>query len=376
MRRGAWKSVFIAMMVMVGSLAGGMVQAVVRPDGWPRLSAQAAVLIDARNGAILYEKNAFLQRDPASTTKIMTALLVIEHGHLGKIVTVSRRSDNTPGSSLHIQTNHRYTRLDLLRGMLLKSGNDASVALAESDSGTMERFVAKMNRKAQELGAFNTSYENTHGLTRSGHYSSAYDLALITRAALRLPIFREIVRSKAMDITEVSRHRTHTIHNTNQLLYGFPGADGVKTGTTDAAGRCLVASATRDHRQLIAVVLNSQSRWSDAGRLLQWGFTATKTLKAVSPNRTLMRVKVLGTRNPNLTMGIESRQVLWVDTGSHDPITTAVRVPKTLKAPIYRNRAVGWVTVASRIQPPTRAALYPEHTVRPPFQPKRWWSRL
>ena len=376
MWRSARTFVLIAIMVMAGSLCGGMVQALVIPAGGPQLSAQAAVLIDARNADLLYEKNAFLQRDPASTTKIMTALLVIEHGHLNKIVTVSRRSDNTLGSSLHIHANHRYTRLDLLRGMLLRSGNDASVALAESEAGTMERFVAEMNRKAQELGAFNTSYENTHGLTRSGHYSSAYDLALITRSALRLPVFREIVRSQQMDITEVSQHRTHTIRNTNQLLYGFLGADGVKTGTTDAAGHCLVASATRDHRQLIAVVLNSGRRWSDAGRLLEWGFTATKTLKAVSPLQTIVHRKVMRTRKPDLAIGIESHQALWVDVGVHDSITKYVRVPKTLDAPIYRNSPIGWVTVESPIQPPVRAALYPDRTVRPRFHPKRWWPHL
>ncbi|MCY0881315.1 MAG: D-alanyl-D-alanine carboxypeptidase, partial [Firmicutes bacterium] len=238
----------------------------------PVVSARAAVLIDARTGALLYEKNAFMEMDPASTTKMMTALLVIENGHLQRVVSVSTRAAQTPGSRLKIYRGEHYTEMDLLRGMLLRSGNDAAVALAEAVSGSVPRFVAQMNVKAQELGAFNTAFENPNGLTAPGHYSSAYDLALIARQAMNNAVFRHIVGTHKEKIVEIGRHKEREITNTNQLLTVFPGADGIKTGTTNAAGQCLVASATRNGQQLIAVVLHSNQRYRDAKTLLTWGF--------------------------------------------------------------------------------------------------------
>lgn len=341
----------------------------------PQLSAQAAIVMDPATGTILYEKNAFLQMDPASTTKIMTALLVIEHGHLERSVTISKRADYTPGSSLHIIQQHRYTRLDLLRGMLLRSGNDASVALAESDAGSVERFVAEMNVRAHQLGAFNTSYENTHGLTRSGHYSSAYDLALITQAALQQPLFREIVGSQELTITELSRHRSRSINNTNQLLYGFPGADGVKTGTTDAAGRCVVASATRDHRQLIAVVLKSGSRWMDARRMLNWGFSAWNQVEAVAPRQTLAHHMVIGGRR-QVSVGVQTREAVWIDVPTGQSYKTYVSIPKYLRAPLSTGQRIGWITVDVTGQPPVRVGLFPSSHVLAKPNPIHWWQRL
>ncbi len=340
----------------------------------PYVSARAAIVMDARNGAILYERNAFLQMDPASTTKIMTALLVIEHGHLDKTVTVSRRADRTPGSSLHIWANHQYTRLDLLRGMLLRSGNDASVALAESDAGSIERFVAEMNVKAQQLGAFNTAYENTHGLTRPGHYSSAYDLAVISRAALAMPLFRDIVKSRQLTITELTRHQSRTVSNTNQLLYGFPGADGVKTGTTDAAGKCLVASATRDHRQLIAVVLKSGDRWGDAARLLSWGFIHWQSVQAVQAGA-VVTSRPVAEGNPAF-IGLVTHRPLWVDIPAGGTYQTRVTVESQLSAPVSTRRRLGFVTIMVTGQPPERAGLYASGRVRAKHPVSRFWRWL
>ncbi|NMP20807.1 D-alanyl-D-alanine carboxypeptidase family protein [Sulfobacillus harzensis] len=344
------------------------------PSTPPSVSARAAILVDARTGAILYEKNAFMQLDPASTTKMMTALLVIEHGGLNRVVTVSKRADYTPGSSLHIQKDEQYTRLDLLKGLLLRSGNDASVALAESEAGSVEKFVAEMNVKAQQIGAFNTAYENPNGLTKPGHYSSAYDLALIARTALRYPLFREIVKSSEAQVTELKRHRSRTIHSTNQLLYGFPGGDGVKTGTTDAAGKCLVGSATRDGRQLIAVVLNSGNRYGDASRLLNYGFREWSLVEAVPANKRLAEAEVR--RGQIQTVGLETRRPVWVDVPVGGTYQVYLAAPRVLSAPVDRKKAAGFASVEVAGQPPARQALYPRRTIKAASAPRRLWRHL
>ncbi len=365
----------VAATAMLSIIWPGAAMAAKKPSGLPPdLGARAAILVNARTGAILYEKNAFRQMDPASLTKMMTALLVIEHGDLNRVVTVSKRADYTTGSSLHIGQGQQYTRLDLLKGLLLRSGNDASVALAESEAGSVERFVAEMNVKAQQLGAFNTSFENTHGLTRPGHYSSAYDLSLIARTALRMPLFQEIVKSQEQQITELTRHRKRTINTTNQLLYGFPGADGVKTGTTSAAGKCLVASATRDNRQLIAVVLNSPDRWQDASSLLNWGFAAWSPVKAVSAGEGLIQ-RPVSSGNPSTTTLVAHRSI-WVDLPANGSYETSMDVPERLEAPLSPRQRAGFVTVTPPAQPPIRIGLYPVQAVRKKLAPARFWDWL
>lgn len=335
------------------------------------VGARAAILMDGQTGAILYEKNAFKQMDPASLTKMMTALLTIEQGHLNKVVTVSKRADRTGGSSLHIGAGQQYTVLDLLRGLLLRSGNDASIALAEAEAGSVEKFVARMNMKAQELGAFNTSFENPNGLTAPGHYSSAYDLALIARAALKRPLFQALVGSQEERITEIRRKHTRTIHNTNRLLYGFPGANGVKTGTTDAAGRCLVASATRDGRQLIAVVLHSPNRWQDAGHLLNWGFSHWTNIDAVYGGQNLARIPVQGGRE--LSVPVKAASSLPVSVPDHGSYHVVLSVPSVLKAPV-KARPVGHVFVLGENQPPGQTLVLAAHAVPRKLVHRKFWD--
>jgi D-alanyl-D-alanine carboxypeptidase (penicillin-binding protein 5/6) len=334
----------------------------------PKIGAQAAILFDPRTHAILYEKHAFRQLDPASLTKMMTAYIVIRGGHLDRTVTVSPQAAATPGSRLNIRPGETYTRYDLLTGLLLRSGNDAAVQLAESEAGSVTRFVAEMNVAAQALGAFNTHFENPHGLTAPGHYSSAYDLANIAQAALSLKTFRAIVRLPQASITERSRHRHRLLHNTNQLLYGFPGADGIKTGTTNAAGKCLAASATRNGRQLIAVVLNSPDRWRDASALLHWGFLAWSTVLVVRAGEPVAHLTVLnGTK---ASVALAPRQDLWASVPRGSQVEQVLAVPASLTAPVPV-KPVGSLTVIAPNQPPHRVSLWVTHAVA--RQP--WWSR-
>ncbi|WP_020374853.1 D-alanyl-D-alanine carboxypeptidase family protein [Sulfobacillus thermosulfidooxidans] len=320
----------------------------------PHITARGAILMDARTGAIMYEKDAFRQLDPASVTKMMTAILVIEHGHLSKTVTISKNAAYTVGSALHIAPGQKYTVYDLLYGLLMRSGNDASVALAEADAGSVSKFVAQMNMKAQELGAFNTQFENPNGLTKPGHFSTAYDLALIARYAMTLPVFRKIVGTREGHIMEL-RHKTkRTLHNTNQLLYTFPDATGIKTGTTDAAGKCLVASATRNGQDLIAVVLHSQDRYADAKNLLVWGFEHWSTTEIMRPGEEVARIPVQKGQTP--TVPVQVTKPLWLSLPNQETYEVYVR-PILLRAPVKRHQPAGFVSVIATGQPAYVASL-------------------
>lgn len=258
----------------------------------PQVYASAAILVEAVSGMILYAKNEHSRRAPASTTKILTAIVALEKGKPGEVVTVSRRAARIGGSSLWLKAGDRITLAELLQGILLRSGNDGCVALAEHIAGSEGNFVSLMNMKAREIGAFNSNFRNAHGLKAPSHYSTAFDLAQITRYAMNNREFCRLVATKEESIEWYEGEKTRLVRNTNKLLWSFAGADGVKTGTTNEAGYCLVASATRDGRKFISVVLNSPNRWGESARLLEYGF-ANFTLDLMARADTpLTRVKV------------------------------------------------------------------------------------
>lgn len=239
----------------------------------PKITAEAAILIDGVTGEILYEKNAFQQRPPASLTKVMTGMLAIELGDLKKTVQVSEKAAHTGGSRLNLITGETIDLENLLYGALLKSGNDACVAIGEEiGRGDEMQFVALMNLKAKLLGCGQTNFMNTNGLPDPNHYSTAYDLSLMARAALQNPIFATIVQTQYHTV-QWKNNRQVMIKNTNRLLQFYSGAIGVKTGTTNAAGQCLIAAAERGQRQLIVVVLKSSNRFLDSTILLDYGFS-------------------------------------------------------------------------------------------------------
>lgn len=247
----------------------------------PKISADAAVLMDAVTGDVLLDKQAHKRRPPASTTKIMTAILGLELGRPDEVVTVSSKAAAVGESTIHLDPGEKATLYELITGALIKSGNDACVAIGEQIAGSEEQFVRMMNQKALFLGAKDTHFENTNGLPNKNHYSTAYDLALIARYGLGLPAFSSITRQKETEIHFLEPDFLMDLRNTNKLLWSYPYADGVKTGTTNAAGKCLVASATKDGRQLIAVVLHASDRFGDAQRMLEWGFNQTEIVPVV-----------------------------------------------------------------------------------------------
>ncbi|MGE5590631.1 MAG: D-alanyl-D-alanine carboxypeptidase family protein [Bacillota bacterium] len=242
----------------------------------PGVSAAAALVMDF-SGKVLWQRHARRRMAPASTTKVLTAVLALELGRLDDLVVVSRRAATGRGSRLGLRERDRYRLKDLLVGMLMRSGNDAAVAVAEHIAGTVEGFVRLMNEKAAGLGAKDTHFVTPHGLDRPGHYTTAADMALMANHAMANPVFAEIVGSRERVVGPEGGHgRKRLLRNTNRLLWRYAWADGVKTGTTPRAGRCLVASATRDGHRLIAVAFRSANRWQDAVRLLNYGFARTR----------------------------------------------------------------------------------------------------
>jgi serine-type D-Ala-D-Ala carboxypeptidase (penicillin-binding protein 5/6) len=229
------------------------------------------------NGRVFEEKNADTRRAPASLTKIMTALVVLEKCRLDEVATVSRAAARETGSRIGLRRGDRLTIHDLLAAMLIASANDAARAVAEHVAGNQKAFVMLMNRRAQSLNLHNTRFSNASGHDDGGLYSSAHDLAVLTEAALRNATFAELVALRSMHITTVRGNHSYSFRNKNRLIGRYSGARGVKTGTTPKAGQCLVALAQRDDRRVLLVMMNSRSRWRIAPALLDAAFAADLT---------------------------------------------------------------------------------------------------
>jgi D-alanyl-D-alanine carboxypeptidase (penicillin-binding protein 5/6) len=255
--------------------------------------------MDASSGRILYQKEADLRLPPASTTKVLTAILTLESGHkLDEALKVSKEATRMPASKLYLRPGQAVTIEELLYGILLASANDASVVLAEGIGGSVERFTELMTKKAHDIGATNSNFTNPHGLTAPDHYSTARDLALVFRYAMRNALFREIVQTKfsSVNSTAVVRKkvvpRRISVRNHNRLLWDFDGALGGKTGYTVAAKKCFVGAVQRNGVTLIVAILGARDQWGDTKRLLEYGFNNYEILKeAAAPAGKTVRVE-------------------------------------------------------------------------------------
>ena len=250
----------------------------------PQVGAAAAILLDAETGCVLWEKNGYELKEPASTTKILTALLVLDTADLREQTTISAKAAAVGESSANLQAGEVFTLENLLKGALVKSANDACYALAEGVTGSEPLFVHWLEMKAQSLGAYDAVLANTNGLPSENHYLSAYDLALIAQNDLRREIFREIVASKQIKME--GGNYTRTFKNTNKLL-NTEYVIGVKTGTTDRAGACLVSAMAKEGRTVIAVVLHSPDRYGESLRLLNYGIENFTNIKYAEKGETL-----------------------------------------------------------------------------------------
>lgn len=240
----------------------------------PNTRAASVIVIDARTGEVLYEKNADAQRAIASTQKLLTALIVAERGYLDQPVTVLPADTYAEPTKLNFKAGETYARLDLLRVLLVHSCNDVARCLARDAGGSIENFAEMMNQKARALGATNSNFLNPNGLPMPGQYSTARDLALIAKAAYANPTIRSIVSIPRLVFRYADGH-TREFDNTNKVLRRLPYCNGMKTGYTDAAGHCLVSSAARPGRDIISVVLGDPKShvWIDSAALLTWGLS-------------------------------------------------------------------------------------------------------
>lgn len=234
--------------------------------------AQASALIDVESGRLLYSKQGDEVLPIASLTKIMTAIVAIEHGNLKDKVKVSNKAFGKEGSSIYLKLGEEMSLENMLYGLMLRSGNDAATAIAEHVGGSEEGFVHLMNNKAELIGLTNTHFTNPHGLDHKEHYSTANDLAKLTAYALHNPVFKEIVKTPIKKAPNPNDPWDYSWTNKNKMLRYYDGADGVKTGFTKIARRCLVSSATRNGQQLVAVTLNDGDDWNDHAKLLDFGF--------------------------------------------------------------------------------------------------------
>lgn len=244
-------------------------------DALPNVTATSAIVIEATTGQVIYARNAEQKMFPASTTKVMTLILGLEHGKLDEIVTVGQNAFGVEGSSLYLEVNDKMPLGELLEGMILLSGNDAATAVAEHISGNVPNFAAQMTKRAKELGCKNTNFTNPHGLPDTNHYTTAHDLALIAAHGYSLDRFEQIVSLREKNYSWLHGD-DKKLTTENQMLKIYRGGNGVKTGYTQAAGRCLVSAAKRGDVQLVAVVLDSLFMWQDSVALLDYGFANVK----------------------------------------------------------------------------------------------------
>ena len=258
-----------------GKPAGRTAQGATRLP-WRRVPAHSILLKELKTGTTLYRFESDRKLSPASLTKIMSALVILEHGRLADEVTVSAKAARAHKIRLRLRTGQIFRLEDLLKAMLIVSANDACLAAIEHVGGGEEQFVMIMNAKAAALGLRNTHFSNACGFDAPDHYSTAEDLAKLSEIALQDPIFKDLVREEREIIMPLNEHRSYLLRNTNRLLGRVPGVEGVKTGFTSKAGRCLIAKVSHDGRDLLLVILNSKRRWNTATSLINYGLRMTQ----------------------------------------------------------------------------------------------------
>lgn len=309
------------------------------------LSAHSAVVVNTFTGDVVYEKNAHTPMPMASTTKIMTAICAIENGDLDSVVKVHPSAVGVEGSSMYLGHGEELTLRDLIYGLMLSSGNDAAVAIAMHISGGVDEFAILMNETASKIGVKNTSFKNPNGLDADGHYTTAYDLAVITRYGMSLPEFAEIVSSKSVKVPWQGRDYPRTLNNHNKLLNMYEGCDGVKTGFTKKSGRCLVSSATREGYQMIAVTLNASDDWNDHIKMLNYAFDSYENRNIISADDYVCTVPVNNGNVDTVRLCASTGFSIPAPNGVTPDVEIRYSIPDTLDAPVGFGQKVGSVEI-------------------------------
>ncbi|MEQ8173450.1 MAG: D-alanyl-D-alanine carboxypeptidase family protein [Syntrophomonadaceae bacterium] len=342
----------------------------------PDISSSYYCLMDAGSGQVLLMKNADSPRPVASTTKIMTAILALEYCQSGEIARVSQHADQTAEYTIGLKAGQKLSVDELLKAALIKSSNDAAVVLAEHVAGDEQLFGHLMTMKAFCLGAFHTRFENASGLPAHEAYSTAYDLAVISCYAMGQSTFRDMVGTNRADFKHPGYSQPYTIYNTNSLLDTYPGANGVKTGTTDAAGKCLVGSARRQGRELIAVVLRSGDRAKDCTRLLDYGFKSMQNVKIVDDS--VAWGDLVTTENEPAILSVYPAEALQVWQGTRAAvIEKKARLHFTGLSRVNKGDKVGYLEVYSGGKLLKRVNLIAGNDIRkPPSLYEQLWQEF
>ncbi len=310
----------------------------------PTVKAKSAILMEASNGQVLYEKNAHQKLPPASLTKIMTALIVLERCDLDEVVTASENAVNTQPSSMNLRVGEQVKVRDLLYAIMLRSANDASVALAEHVAGSVEAFAELMNARAKELGATNTNFTNPHGLHHPDHYSTAYDLALIARKAMENETLRQIVAERYHIVERSINQDDLWMVNKAKFLQMYPFAEGLKTGYTRPAGFCFAGSASKDGRRLITVVLNSDQREQDTIALMEHGFNDWTVLHLGLQGTVVGKVAVERGQMESVPVRLSQSALYVVPKREREGYRWELELPM-LTAPVSENQPAGYAVL-------------------------------
>jgi D-alanyl-D-alanine carboxypeptidase (penicillin-binding protein 5/6) len=308
----------------------------------PYHSSSNVCLLDADSGQIIYSQKAGEIRPVASTTKIMTAILSVEYAELDDRVEVSSRADHTPEYTIGLKEGQKLPVSELLKAALVKSSNDAAVALAEHVAGNERLFSHLMSKKAFIIGAVNTHFINASGLPADEHWSTAYDLAVMGRYLLQKKYIKDLVASRQVEFKHPAYQQEITLTNTNSLLQSYNGANGIKTGTTNAAGKCLVASAKRDSRQLIAVALNSHDRNGDCSRLLNYGYGEVSLERIIDKNIPFKELKISQGLSDYVEIYPEKDLFIW--SGREERLVQVEKIVEmdySISAPVKANQVLG-----------------------------------
>ncbi len=362
-RRARLRSVhaFIGVVLIASLLGVNSHPATAGRTGFPPVRAVAAVLMDAKTGQILWARAPHLRWRPASTTKMLTAMLVVDSLPDDLEVTISpRAAAERSGRAIGLIPGERWRVGDLFRALLVHSANDAAIALAEAVAGSVEAFATRMNATAQALGTRDSHFVVPHGLEAPRHYSSAYDLALIARAALQKPRIAEVVRLRTWELIRPGQF-PRLLVNSNRLLWQYPNADGVKTGWIPQSGHCLIGSATRGGRRLIVVILDDNRPFTDAAALLDYGFANFPLAKLAEAGEVMATIPVANGATP-LVAVVPDEVVGAVREGAS--VTRQVMLTEEA-APIPRAAVVGRVVYASEGEEVASALLVAHESVPP-----------
>lgn len=319
----------------------------------PKLNSRVALVYDRSSGRVLYEKNGNKQTPMASTTKIMTAIVVMENSNLSDIVTIDSKSAGTGGSRLGLKKNDKITVNDLLYGLMLRSGNDSAVALAIHVGGSIEGFAEMMNQKAKELKLINTHFVVPHGLDKEGHYTTAYELAKMADYALKIDKIKEIVSTKTCTIS--INNKPKIITNTNELLGNVNGVYGVKTGFTNGAGRCLVSSCKRNDLDIITVVIGADTkkyRTADSIKLIEYTYKNYKMIdmknkikEQFSTWQKINQQRFIINKGEKSTIDLKMQEINYdkiaIKNTQVDNIHIEINVVYNLEAPVRENQIIG-----------------------------------